>query len=157
MMKYLMTVLLLLCVLANSNAQNKVTLSGYVKDKSTGERLIGSSVSVQELTGTGVTTNEYGYYSLTLPKGNYTIHYNYLGYVTSSEQVQLTGSQKLDMQLEQNTTTLQEVVVTSRKEDTNVKSMEMSTLKMQVAEIKNMPALLGEVDVIKAIQLMPGV
>ncbi|WP_162426613.1 TonB-dependent receptor [Pontibacter pudoricolor] len=157
MMKYMMTVLLLLCVLANSAAQNKVTLSGYVKDKATGEGLIGSSVSVQELPGTGVTTNEYGFYSLTLPKGNYTIHYNYLGYVTSTRQVKLTGSQKLDMQLEQNTTTLQEVVVTSRKEDTNVKSMEMSTLKMQVTDIKNMPALLGEVDVIKAIQLMPGV
>ncbi|WP_370523684.1 TonB-dependent receptor domain-containing protein [Pontibacter sp. Tf4] len=157
MMKYLMTVLLFLCVLANSVAQEKVTLSGYVKDKATGEGLIGSSVSVQELPGTGVITNEYGFYSLTLPKGTYTIHYNYLGYVTSSRQLQLTGSQKLDMQLEQNNTTLQEVVVTSRKEDTNVKSMEMSTLKMQVAEIKNMPALLGEVDVIKAIQLMPGV
>ncbi|NEM98466.1 TonB-dependent receptor [Pontibacter burrus] len=157
MIKYLMTTLLLACLAFATAAQEKVTISGYVKDKATGEGLIGSSVSVQELPGTGVITNEYGFYSLTLPKGNYTLNYNYLGYVTIAKQVQLTASQKLDMQLEQNSTVLKEVVVSTRKEDNNVRSMEMSTLKMQVAEIKTMPALLGEVDLVKAIQLMPGV
>ncbi len=158
-MKQLLSLLVLLLCLSTSVAvaQEKVTVSGYVKDKATGEGLIGSSVSVQELPGTGVTTNEYGYYALTLPKGTYTLTFNYLGYITISRQVHLQSSTKLDTELEQNVTKLKEVEVVSRREDTNVKSMEMSTLKMQVAEIKNMPALLGEVDLVKAIQLLPGV
>jgi hypothetical protein len=138
-------------------AQEKVTLSGYVKDNASGEGLIGASVSVQELPGVGIATNEYGFYSLTLPKGTYTLLYNYLGYVTLSRTVQLTASQKLDIELSQNATALKEVEITTRKEDENVRSMEMSTLKMQVAQIKSMPALMGEVDLVKAIQLMPGV
>ena len=157
MIKYLMRALLLVCLSAPVYAQEKVTLSGYVKDKASGERLIGSSVSVQELPGTGVTTNEYGYYALTLPKGNYTMVYTYLGYITLTKQLQLTGNTKLNIDLEQNTTALQEVTITSRREDPNVRSMEMSTQKMQVAELKSMPALLGEVDLVKAIQLLPGV
>ncbi|PRY15021.1 TonB-dependent receptor-like protein [Pontibacter ummariensis] len=150
--------LLLLCLLAlPSLAQEKVTLSGYVKDGSSGEGLIGASVSVQELPGVGVGTNEYGFYSLTLPKGSYTLLYSYLGYVTLSKEVVLAAGQKLDAELSQNATALQEVEISTRKEDENVRSMEMSTLKMQVAEIKGMPALLGEVDIVKAIQMTPGV
>ncbi|WP_276497080.1 TonB-dependent receptor [Pontibacter litorisediminis] len=152
------SLLLLLCLLATAaQAQDKVTVSGYVKDKASGEGLIGAAVSVQELPGTGITTNEYGFYSLTLPKGSYTLLFNYLGYVTGCKAIQLSASQKLDTELSQNSTALQEVEITTRKEDNNVRSMEMSTLKMQVSEIKSMPALLGEVDIVKAIQMMPGV
>ncbi|WP_162054050.1 TonB-dependent receptor [Pontibacter pamirensis] len=157
-MQKLLSSLLLLCLFAlPALAQEKVTLSGYVKDKSSGEGLIGASVSVQELPGVGVGTNEYGFYSLTLPKGNYTLLYTYLGYITLSKPLQLTASQKLDVELAQNATALKEVEITTRKEDENVRSMEMSTLKMQVADIKSMPALLGEVDIVKAIQMTPGV
>jgi len=138
-------------------AQEKVSISGYVKDKSSGEGLIGASVSVQELPGVGVGTNEYGFYSLTLPKGTYTLLYNYLGYVTTAKKVQLSAGQKLNVELGQNATALKEVEISTRKEDNNVRSMEMSTLKMQVSEIKSMPALLGEVDVVKAVQMTPGV
>ncbi|WP_347159913.1 TonB-dependent receptor [Pontibacter chitinilyticus] len=157
-MKKQLFILTLLWLLAfPALAQEKVTLSGYVKDHASGEGLIGASVGVQELPGVGVGTNAYGFYSLTLPKGTYTLLYNYLGYVTTSKPVQLNANQKLDVELRQNATALKEVEITTRKEDHNVRSMEMSTLKMQVAEIKNMPALLGEVDVVKAVQLMPGV
>ncbi|MCX2739060.1 TonB-dependent receptor [Pontibacter anaerobius] len=158
MKRLISSVLLLLCLLSTAAvAQEKITLSGHVKDEASGEGLIGASVSVQELPGTGVATNEYGFYSLTLPKGNYTLLFNYLGYVTASKSMDLTTTQKLDVGLGQHATALKEVEITTRKEDNNVRSMEMSTLKMQVAEIKTMPALLGEVDVVKAIQLLPGV
>ncbi len=154
----LFSLLLVLCLLSVAAlAQEKVTVSGYVKDKASGEGLIGASVSVQELPGVGVGTNEYGFYSLTLPKGNYTLLFNYLGYVTISKTIQLNANTKLDTELGQNATALKEVEITTRKEDNNVRSMEMSTLKMQVSEIKSMPALLGEVDVVKAVQMMPGV
>lgn len=149
--------LLFLTVALPAIAQEKVTISGYVKDHSSGEGLIGASVSVQELPGVGVGTNEYGFYSLTLPKGSYTLLFNYLGFITTTKALQLTDNQKLDIELSQNSTILQEVEISTRKEDENVRSMEMSTLKMQASEIKNIPALLGEVDVVKAVQMMPGV
>lgn len=158
MMKKLTFTFLLLCLLVTAvQAQNRVTLSGYVKDGASGEGLIGASVSVQELPGVGIATNEYGFYSLTLPQGDYTLLVTYLGYITESKPVKLSAAQKLDVALRQNATTLKEVEITTRKEDNNVRSMEMSTLKMQVAQIKSMPALMGEVDLVKAIQLMPGV
>ncbi|PSR55318.1 hypothetical protein AHMF7605_18305 [Adhaeribacter arboris] len=138
-------------------AQEKVTLSGYLKNKASGEGLIGASIGVKELAGVGATTNEYGFYSLTLPKGNYTVLFSYLGYAPVSQAVTLTANKKLEVELAENNTALREVEITARKEDENVKTMEMSTLKMQVTELKKMPALMGEVDVIKAIQLMPGV
>lgn len=151
-------VLLLLCLLAwPAQAQDKVTVSGYVKDQTSGEGLIGASVSVQELPSVGIGTNEYGFYSLTLPKGQYTLIYTYLGYLTLSKTVQLQANLKQNAELSQNATALKEVEITTRKEDENVRSIEMSTLKMQVSEIRNMPALLGEVDIVKAVQLTPGV
>lgn len=158
MMKRLTFTFLLLCLLVTAGqAQNRVTLSGYVKDGASGEGLIGASVSVQELPSVGIATNEYGFYSLTLPQGDYTLLVTYLGYITENKPVKLGASQKLDVSLRQNATTLKEVEITTRKEDENVRSMEMSTLKMQVAQIKSMPALMGEVDLVKAIQMMPGV
>ncbi|TPE46442.1 TonB-dependent receptor [Pontibacter mangrovi] len=158
-MKRLTTLLLLmLCLVATmAQAQDKVTLSGYIRDRASGEGLIGASVSVQELPGVGVATNAYGFYSLTLPKGTYTLLYSYVGFVASGKTLPLGSSQKLDVELQENSTALQEVEITTHKEDNNVRSMEMSTLKMQVAELKSMPALLGEVDIVKAVQMMPGV
>lgn len=138
-------------------AQEKVTVSGHVKDQSSGEGLIGASVSVQELPGVGAGTNEYGFYSLTLPKGNYTLVYSYIGYRSWSTPVALQASRQLEVELALDATALQEVQISARQEDHNVRSLEMSTMKLQMADLKRMPALLGEVDVVKAVQLMPGV
>ncbi|WP_210462606.1 TonB-dependent receptor [Rufibacter roseolus] len=155
--------LLSFCVLLSllpfaGNAQQKLTLSGYVKDQSSGEGLIGATVSVRELSGVGAATNEYGFFSLTLPQGTYTVAVSYLGFATHTQTVNLSSPQKLNIELRSDQTTLQEVVVTNTDvKDENVRSMEMSTMKMQVAELKKMPALMGEVDVIKAIQMTPGV
>ncbi|MFC6996572.1 TonB-dependent receptor [Rufibacter roseus] len=141
-----------------AKAQQKITLSGYVKDKASGEGLIGATVSVRELSGTGAATNEYGFFSLTLAQGTYTVVVSYLGYATYSQTIQLTSAQKLNIELQEDHTKLQEVVITNtEKKDENVRSMAMSTMKMQVTELKKMPALMGEVDVIKAIQMTPGV
>jgi hypothetical protein len=140
-----------------ATAQEKVTISGHVKDQSSGEGLIGASVSVQELPGVGAGTNEYGFYSLTLPPGSYTLVYSYIGYLSQLQPVTLLASRQLEVELARKATTLQEVKIQGRQEDHNVRSLEMSTLKMQVADLKKMPALLGEVDVVKAVQMMPGV
>ncbi|WP_224996223.1 TonB-dependent receptor [Cesiribacter sp. SM1] len=150
--------LLLLCLMIGpAVAQEKVTISGYVKDHASGEGLIGAAVTIQEQPGVGVITNEYGFYSFTLPKGNYTLLYNYLGYTTTSRPLALTTSLQLDVELKENISSLNEVVITSRKEDENVRSMEMSTQKVRMEEIKTLPALFGEVDVVKVVQMMPGV
>lgn len=146
-----------LCFLTNPLfAQDKFTLSGYIRDADNSESLIGANVQVPQL-GTGTSSNEYGFYSLTLPAGNYTIVISYLGYDNKTKQVKLNSNQQLNLELEPETNEIEEVVVSSKRENENVEQIEMSQVKLQMQQIKRMPALLGEVDIIKAIQLLPGV
>lgn len=137
-------------------AQDRYTLNGYVKDANNGEGLIGVSVYVRE-NASGVATNPYGFYSLTLPTGDYTLIYSYVGYAKKEVKVSLTTDLTLDVELEEAARELEEVVVSVEREDENVKSVEMSVNKLEIKTIKKMPALLGEVDLIKSIQLLPGV
>lgn len=137
-------------------AQQKATLSGHVKDVANGEALIQASVIVQE-TRSGAYTNEYGFFSLSLDPGTYTIKFGYLGYESQILTVELTESQQMEIELVNKDVTTQEVVISSRAEDENVKQVEMSTVKLQVSELKKLPQLLGEVDIIRNIQLLPGV
>ncbi|MBS1776083.1 MAG: TonB-dependent receptor [Bacteroidetes bacterium] len=136
--------------------QKKVTLSGYIRDKQSGEALIAATIYVKEL-GIGTQTNNYGFYSVTLPSGQYSVIYSYIGYATLTEVMSLVESKHFDAEL-LNKTALQEVEVlaTSRK-DENVKTTEMGTISMSVEQIKNLPVIFGEVDILKALQLMPGV
>ena len=134
----------------------KVTLNGYIKEASSGETLIGASVYVFELE-TGTTTNEYGFYSLSLPLGSYKIEFSYLGFDSQIKEIELKENIKLDIDMGENANELVEVVVTSEAEDRNVTNTEMSVNKVSIATIEKMPALLGEVDVIRSIQLLPGV
>jgi hypothetical protein len=136
-------------------AQN-YTISGYVKDTANGESMIGVSVYKQGTT-IGVTTNVYGFYALTLPQGKNTIVFTYIGYKTKTFEVDLTKNITMNMELSVEGQNLNEVVVLSEKEDQNVKSMDMGTVKMDIKQINKIPALLGEVDVIRSIQLLPGV
>jgi len=159
--KSLVLGLLALFLFSNkSNAQNsrteKVTLSGYVKEASSGETLIGASVYVKELQN-GTNTNEYGFYSLSLLPGTYEIEISYIGFETQTQQIDLKESVKLDIEMGTNAQELVEIVVTSEAEDQNVTTTEMSVNKVSIATIEKMPALLGEVDVIRSIQLLPGV
>ncbi len=137
-------------------AQEKFTIKGYVKDKKNGEALIGVVVS-KKGTNIGVSTNEYGFYSLTLPKGQHTIVTNYLGYKSLEKNIDLNQNTTLNIELEEIDNQLQEVEITSEAEDKNIKSIEMSTVKLDIKQVEKIPALLGEVDIVRAVQLLPGV
>jgi hypothetical protein len=137
-------------------AQTKFTISGYIKDASNGETMIGATIYAQEAKN-GTMTNPYGFYSLSLPAGTYTLNFSYIGYVAVQKQVELKENLKLDIELGEEQTQLQEVVVTGVVEDANVTNMEMSVNKLEIKTLQRIPALLGEVDVIRSIQLLPGV
>jgi CarboxypepD_reg-like domain/TonB-dependent Receptor Plug Domain len=135
----------------------KHTISGYVRDATNGESLIGVSVYVRELS-TGTVSNDYGFYSLSLVKGNYTLVINYLGYEKTEKSISINNTdQTLNIELNDQTQKLKEVVITTKKEDENVRSVEMSVNKVEMKTIRKMPALLGEVDLVRSIQLLPGV
>ena len=139
-----------------SQAQEKYTLSGYVKEASSGEDMGGATIVVPA-NGAGTYSNTYGFYSLTLPEGEYEVEYRFLGYKTIKKTVKLTGKVTVTVELEEEGTTMDDVVITADKDDENVTGMEMSTVTVDVMKAKKMPALFGEVDIIKTIQLMPGV
>ncbi len=137
-------------------AQQKFTVSGYVKDIKNGEALIGVTV-YKKNSQIGTSTNAYGFYSLTLPKGPDTLVFSFVGYKTIMKSIDLDSNQSLSLEMGEEGTELDEVVISSEKEDQNVKSMEMSVAKLDIKQIQKMPALLGEVDIVKSIQLLPGV
>lgn len=146
------------CLIVSINVASgqDVTLSGYVKEASNGETMIGASVYIVELK-TGVVTNTYGFYSLTLPPGSYTIEYRYIGFQTDTQLVELLANQRLDIELPEEAQQIEEIIIRAERLDQNVSSIEMSINKLDMKEIQKMPAFLGEVDVIKSIQLLPGV
>ncbi len=146
--------LLLSCLLAT--AQEKFTLSGTISDSKSNETLIGVNLFIPELK-TGVTTNEYGFYSITIPKGNYNIRISYMGYQTLEESIQLNQNTKTNFKLLTNENTLKEIIITDTKTKTDIRKPEMSVNKLSISAIKRMPVVLGEVDVLKSILLLPGV
>ncbi len=137
-------------------AQQRHTLSGTVRDASSNETLIGATVIVKELT-TGVTTNEYGFYSITIPEGSYTIQVRYIGFQSTETRVSLTRDIKQDFSLQQDTEQLQEVVVTDEDKSIDIRIPQMSVNTLKVETIKQVPVVLGEADVIKSLVLLPGV
>ncbi|HTX87514.1 MAG TPA: TonB-dependent receptor [Bacteroidales bacterium] len=132
------------------------TISGKISDKSNGENLIGATVFVKELK-TGTASDVYGNYSLTLKPGTYTLVYSFIGYRSEEKKIVLQADQKITIELTPSAQTLKEVEITSEKDNQNVSRPEMSTFKMDTKTIQQIPALMGEVDVIKAIQMLPGV
>lgn len=139
-----------------SIAQEKFTISGNITTAESGEELIGATVAVKSL-GTGVSANVYGFYSLTLPKGTYDVTYSFIGYDEQVKRVELTSNQKIDMELSEAVNEIDEVVIEAEGAEQNVKSIEMSVNKIDAKDIKKIPALLGEADVIKSVLLLPGV
>ncbi|MDR1518446.1 MAG: TonB-dependent receptor [Dysgonamonadaceae bacterium] len=135
-------------------AQNK-TISGYITDSVTGETLIGASV-FDTRTGKGVASNSFGFYSLTMPQGEVEIACTYVGYAQKNLKINLQRDTTLNFPITQGSE-LQEVVVIGNRDETGVKGTQMSAINVPVAQIKNIPSLLGENDVIKALQLLPGV
>lgn len=137
-------------------SQEKYTISGYIKDGNNGETLIGATVYSKAL-NVGASSNEYGFYSLSIPAGTYELEFAYLGFETTTKTVTLSTNTTLDVELGEASAQLAEVVVVSEAEDQNVSNIEMSVNKLDIQTIKKMPTLLGEVEIIRSIQLLPGV
>jgi hypothetical protein len=144
------------CIAENDPSEKKSTISGRIMDQSNGEALIGATVFVRELK-TGTASDIYGNYSISLPDGDYTVVFSYVGYVTVEKKISLTGNLSITIELVPNAEVLDEVEISSEKQDKNVSDAEMSVFKLDIKTIQKIPSLMGEVDIIKAIQLMPGV
>ncbi len=136
--------------------KKKYTINGYIKDQYSGETLIGATLSVKGNTK-GVPSNTFGYYSLTLNEGNYEITCSFIGYQSEKIAIQLNSDTSLNISLKPTTTLSQEVVITASKKDNNVRSAQMGKTTLPIDQIKSVPAFLGEVDLLKVIQLLPGV
>jgi hypothetical protein len=139
----------------SSFSQEKFTISGTISDKKNNETLIGVNIIVKG-TKSSVITNEYGFYSLTLPKGDYEISISFISYETIDEKISLNQDIKKNYSLIESGELLQEVII-KEKVGTNTRKPEMSVNKMSIATIKQMPVVLGEVDIIKSILFLPGV
>jgi hypothetical protein len=152
--------IILLCMLCSPllfYAQNTYSISGIVKDAANGETLLGATIFLKGTT-TGSTTNEYGFYSLTAEEGTYTLVVSYLGFTTFEQEITLRSNQKLNIELKEDASQLDEVVITAdESKKVDLRTPQMSVAKLSSRTIKQMPAVLGEVDVIKSIQMLPGV
>ncbi|MGB5698437.1 TonB-dependent receptor [Muriicola sp.] len=137
-------------------SQEKFTLSGVISEASSNETLIGVTIAIPALR-TGVTTNEYGFFSLTLPKGTYEIQISYLGFLDVMETITFDRDQKINFQLIEGAEVLEEVVLTENVEKLNISKPQMSVNTLAVQTIKNIPVVLGEADIIKSLILLPGV
>jgi hypothetical protein len=149
-------ILFLMTFVVCAQQTTKYTISGYVKDASTGEYLTGANVYIKE-TMKGTQTNQYGYFVLAVEKGAHTFVVSYMGYNEYSEKINLNQNLKKDINLEEKVITKKEVVVTGEKEDKNTSSSDMGKVQLDIEKIKTLPAFMGEVDIIKTIQLTPGV
>jgi hypothetical protein len=137
-------------------SQEKFTLSGTITDIKNNETLIGVNVYITE-TKSITRTNEYGFYSITLPKANYTVLISYIGFQTISEKIELSEDKKMNFSLSESGEVLEEVLITNINPRSAIRSPEMSLNKLSISAIKKMPVVLGEVDVIKSLLLLPGV
>ncbi|WP_276964066.1 TonB-dependent receptor [Chryseobacterium sp.] len=149
-----------LCFSTLAIAQQTYSVSGTVKDKKNGELLIGVSVKVNEDPTINVIANEYGFYSLSLPQGNYTIIISTPGYQDFEQKVNVDQNIKLDLPLlpsESAAKAIDEVVITGIKKDKNLTSAQMGAETLSIKNIEKLPVLFGEKDVMKTIQLLPGI
>ncbi len=148
--------LICFCTISIVQAQQKFTLSGTVTEGASNETLIGVTILVPELR-TGATTNEYGFYSLTLPEGEYQIQVTSLGFEDIVQTIQLNQNLKINFQMAEQPERLEEVVVTDQAGKINIRKPQMSVSALSVQTIKDIPVVLGEADVVKSLLLLPGV
>lgn len=153
---WLCTVILFLFTTA-SFAQKQFTISGTIKDAQTGETLIGATLRIKELPQIATSTNAYGFYSLSAPEGNYTLLFSYIGYAPFSRTITLTQSQVVNQSLSSKTELNEVVINANKRNNDNVSSPQMGLEKINMAQINNVPVLMGEKDILKTISLMPGV
>lgn len=155
-MKHYFTIVCLCMLFSVAQAQTKYTISGFVREKGSSEQLIGVNVYLPGTT-IGTTTNTYGFYSITLPASDtLTLVFSYVGYLPEIKKLKLAQQTELNIDL-QSEAVLQEVEVIAKRQEKISETPQMSTIDVPVAQIKTIPALLGEKDVLKVLQLMPGV
>jgi hypothetical protein len=153
----LLQLLIILLSVNSLSAQNKYSIGGTISDQSNGEILIGATVSVKEMPGTGSGTNEYGFFSLTLPEGNYTLLINYIGYQQLEQKIELKANQQLNFKLSEADLLSETVEVTAERKNENIVSSDIGVDKLDAKEIRKIPVLFGEQDILKTLQLLPGV
>ena len=153
--KIIAILLLLMTVIVPGFSQEKVTLSGTITAANSNETIIGANIVIKEIPAY-TSTNEYGFYSITIPKGNYKIEISSIGFQSKEITVDLNKNTKLNVSISENSEELQEVIITEKK-TTNTQKAEMSVNKLSITTIKKMPVVLGEVDVLKSLLLLPGV
>jgi hypothetical protein len=151
-----MLVMFILALLPLATLAQKFTISGYVRDADSGEELIGANIYIKELEK-GTTSNHYGYYSITLQSGQYTLVSSYIGYKNLEKPIQLNKDLKINLNLKSANLSTEEVIIAGERKDKNVQSVEVGTISLPIKTIQALPVLFGETDILKIIQLLPGV
>ncbi len=150
---------LIIFLLSNAfllNAQTRFTLSGYVQDSLSRETLIGATVQAKE-TGRAVGTNQYGFYSLTLPEGEYTLIVSFVGYFPFEKKISLHADLELNLPVLSKSSLSQEIIISSRRKDANVTNAQMGQIDLSMNRMRSVPVIFGELDPLKTLQLFPGV
>ncbi len=155
-MKKTAFVIVLWCYFLPCFSQEKFTVNGYFKDSLTGETLIGANLSIKGI-DKGVTSNQYGFFSITVPKGVYNVIGSFIGYSNKEFVLKFEGNQTINIELLPKNFIVESVTVVGRKRENNVKNAQMGKVELSMETAKALPAFLGEVDILKTLQLMPGV
>ncbi|MBK8495193.1 MAG: TonB-dependent receptor [Chitinophagaceae bacterium] len=155
-MKFYLIIFLFVLGCTQASAQKKYTISGYIKDSLNGETLIGAAITVQGQ-AKGISSNLYGFYSITLDEGDYTLICSFIGYRYKAVSLKLTADTRINFEVLPKIYLSEEVVVSTKKRDANVKNAQMGKFTLPIDQIKSLPAFLGEVDLLKTIQFLPGV
>ena len=137
-------ILLVIIFNASAYAQKRFIISGTMKDALTGETLIGATVKIKEIPQAGTASNSYGFYSLSAPEGEYTLLFTYIGYETISRTVSLRQSQTINMALSSKSDLSAVVISSNRPNNSNITSPQMGLEKLNMAQINNVPVLMGE-------------
>ncbi|HLY71908.1 MAG TPA: carboxypeptidase-like regulatory domain-containing protein, partial [Puia sp.] len=139
-----------------ASAQNKFTITGYVKDSLSGETLIGATVAINAKNN-GIASNQYGFYSITLPANDYILSCSYVGYDSKQISISLQKNTEFNFLLSPKLSSGKEVIISSVRKDANVKNAQMGRVSLSIEQVKSLPVIFGEVDILKTLQLLPGV
>ncbi len=155
---YIISLLLVFSTIESfAQASDKYSISGNITDASNGEDLIGAMVRVKENPNIGAISNVYGFYSFSLPKGSYTLLYSYVGFQIKSVKVNITQNIIKNIELKSSSQQIDGVEIKGERSDANVTSSEMSVSKITIREVEKIPVIFGERDIMKTVQLLPGV
>lgn len=155
--KLITTIILVIISVTSTYAQKKLTLSGKITDDQSGEVLVGATLLCMGSDTIGTTTDINGYYQLSITPGKYNIKVSYVGYKTTTNQLEIKSNTTKNFKLEAEAVNVGEVEVQAEASDKNVKSVEMSTVSLSGKTIKQLPVIFGETDVLKSITLLPGI